>query len=205
MTQVKTQTLTARQQQALNCIRESCRERGFGPTIREIADSMGIASPNGVMVHLRALTRKGFIERSANLSRSIQLTENGAVETQPGIPLLGRVAAGTPVVAEEQAERLDLQNLFGDRPGTWALQVAGDSMIEAHIADGDFVVVRSTRTARRGQIAVVRTDHSDATLKYWFPEKNRIRLQPANSAMQPIYVRSAEVLGVVIGVIRTVG
>jgi len=197
----RNKALTARQREALECIRQSCLERGFGPTIREIAESMGIMSPNGVMVHLRALQRKGHIERSANLSRSIQLTVDPRTRAS-GIPLIGNIAAGLPVEANEQDERLDLQGLFGNKPGNWALRVTGQSMVDAHIDDGDYVIVRSTATARKGDIAVVRTGEGDATLKYWFPEKNRIRLQPANSSMKPIYVKSAEVLGVVVGVVR---
>ena len=195
--------LTDRQREALDCIRDSYLDRGFGPTIREIAESMGIVSPNGVMVHLRALVRKGHIERSANLSRSIQLTVDPRTIGN-GIPLVGDIAAGLPAEANEQDERLDLQGMFGNKPGNWALRVTGQSMIDAHIDDGDFVIVRSTSTARKGDIAVVRTGEGDATLKYWFPEKNRIRLQPANSSMKPIYVQSAEVLGVVVGLVRNI-
>ncbi len=193
--------LTDRQREALDCIRQSYLERGFGPTIREIGHAMGIVSPNGVMVHLRALKRKGHIERSANLSRSIQLTDDPRNQSN-GIPLVGDIAAGLPAEANEQDERLDLQGMFGNTPGNWALRVKGQSMVDAHIDDGDFVVVRSTSTARKGDIAVVRTEDGDATLKYWFPEKNRIRLQPANNSMKPIYVRQAAVLGVVVGVVR---
>lgn len=204
--------LTARQAEALQVIRDSCAQRGFGPTLREIADAMGIASCNGVVVHLRALEKKGFIQRSALLSRSIQLTPLGVGEADPvsvdnqapsGIPLRGLVAAGQPVEANEQLETLELDRMFGCE-GAWALRVSGDSMIDAQVADGDFVIVRPQATARSGQMAVIRTDQNETTLKYWFPEKKRIRLQPANAALAPVYVRSAEVLGVVIGVVRRV-
>lgn len=193
--------LTARQRQALEAIQDSHSVRGFGPTIREIADAMGIASSNGVVVHLRALEKKGFIRRSAHLSRSIRMVEPDDSD-RAGIPMAGLVSAGQPAEANEQQERLDLRQLFASGQQTWALRVSGDSMIEAQIADGDFVIVRKSGNPRSGQIAVVRTDEGEATLKYWFPEKKRIRLQPANSSMKAVYVRSAEVLGVVIGVVR---
>jgi repressor LexA len=114
---------------------------------------------------------------------------------------VGTVAAGMTTLAFEQADRLDVGQMFSKK-NMFALQVRGDSMIEAQISDGDYVIVKKQRTALPGQIVVAQTPEGEATLKYWFPEGNRIRLQPANSTMAPIYVREASVVGVVVGVVR---
>jgi repressor LexA len=196
--------LTPRQRDIYKFIREKIRGRGFGPTVREIAARFDISSPNGVVCHLRALVKKGLITREPHLSRAIRLAAEPIEER--GLPLAGQIAAGVLHEAIEQNERVDFQEMFN--PGsknTFALRVKGDSMIEDQIADGDYVIVQKQRTARKGQIVVAITDEGEATLKRWFPEKNRIRLEPANSSMKPIYVRNARVLGVVVGVVRKVG
>jgi repressor LexA len=196
--------LTPRQRDIYKFIREKIRGRGFGPTVREIAAQFDISSPNGVVCHLRALVKKGLITREPHLSRAIRLAAEPIEER--GLPLAGQIAAGVLHEAIEQNERVDFQEMFN--PGSknmFALRVRGDSMIEDQIADGDYVVVQKQRTARKGQIVVAITDEGEATLKRWFPEKNRIRLEPANSSMKPIYVRNAKVLGVVVGVVRKVG
>lgn len=195
--------LTRRQLEVYKFIREKIRGRGYGPTVREIATRFNIQSPNGVVCHLKALVKKGLITREPNMSRAIQLVAEPIEER--GMPLAGRIAAGVLHEAIEQNERVDFQQMF--QPGTkniFALQVNGDSMIEDQIADGDYVVVQKQRTARKGQIVVALTDEGEATLKRWFPERNRIRLEPANSTMKPIYVKNARVLGVVVGVVRKV-
>lgn len=192
--------LTQKQQTIFDFIRSKIEGRGFGPTIREIAAEMDFKSPNGVMCHLKALERKGLINRSSNKSRSIVLTDEANEEVR-GFPLAGRVAAGALMEAVEQTERLDVGNLW-TRKGTYVLEVTGDSMIDASIADGDYVVVERRYAASAGDIVVARTPDGEATLKYWFPEKNRIRLQPANKKMKPIYSREAKVIGIVVGVIR---
>ena len=192
--------LTKRQLTIFNFIRKMIEGRGFGPTIREIADEMNYRSPNGVMCHLRALEKKGLINRTSNRSRSIVLTAEAAEELH-GFPLAGRVQAGALMEAVEQTERLDVSNLWPQK-NTFALEVEGDSMIDAQIASGDYVIVKKRQTASKGDIVVARTPDGDATLKYWFPEKNRIRLQPANKKMKPIYSKDAKVIGVVIGVVR---
>lgn len=194
--------LTDRQKEVYEFIREKIQNRGYGPTVREIGEDFGISSPNGVMCHLKALEKKGIISREPNMSRAIQLTDVGKDE---GIPLVGQIAAGSLAEAIEQAERLNLEELFPAKKNCFALRVRGDSMIEAQIADGDIVICRRTKTAHKGDIVVALTDEGEATLKYWFPEANRIRLQPANSSMKPIYARDVQVLGVVTGVIRKVG
>ncbi len=192
--------LTQRQKKIFDFIRRQIDKRGFGPTVREIADQFDIGSPNGVMGHLRALENKGYIKRTALKSRSIELSPEYVEETR-GLPLAGRVAAGSMTEAIESRDRIDFSSMI-NRRGAYALKVTGDSMIEAHICDGDYVIVQPRRTAERGDIVVVRTDDGEATLKYWFPEKNRVRLQPANRRMKPIYSRDARVTGVVIDVIR---
>jgi repressor LexA len=193
--------LTNRQRAIYEFVRDKIVHRGYGPTVREIGERFGISSPNGVMCHLKAIEKKGLIRRSPNKSRAIELT-GPAADSPRGLRLVGCVAAGMTQLAFAQDDRIDFGELF-NRPDLFALQVNGDSMIEAQIADGDFVVVRQQPTAHRGEMVVAQTDEGEATLKYWFPEARRIRLQPANSSMEPIYVDQAQVLGVVVGVVRT--
>jgi repressor LexA len=194
-------SLTSRQREVYEFIRDKIRNRGYGPTVREIGEYFEIASPNGVMCHLKALEKKGIIQREPNMSRAIQLTEIGKDE---GFPLVGQIAAGSLAEAIEQADRLNLDEMFPAKKNNFALRVKGDSMIEAQIADGDIVICKKARTAHKGDIVVAMTDEGEATLKYWYPEANRIRLQPANSSMKPIYARDVQVLGIVTGVIRKV-
>ncbi|NUQ65529.1 MAG: transcriptional repressor LexA [Pirellulales bacterium] len=197
------ENLTKRQHQVYLFIRDKIRHRGYGPTVREIGDHFKIRSPNGVMCHLKALEKKGLIVREPNMSRAIQLATEPA--SQRGLPLSGRVAAGVLHEAVEQTERVDFEELFDNsRKDLFALAVKGDSMIDAQIADGDYIVVRKQKSATKGDIVVAMTDDNEATLKRWYPERNRIRLEPANSSMKPIYVKNAQVLGVVVGVVRQV-
>ena len=189
--------LTKKQKLVYEFIRDKIRHRGYGPTVREIGDHFKIRSPNGVMCHLKALEKKGLISREKNRSRAIQLAE------EPGLPLYGMIAAGVLHEAVEQQERIDFTDIF-NKDNLFALKVNGDSMIEDAIADGDHVIVRKQRTARKGQIVVAVTDEGEATLKRWYPETNRIRLEPANPTMKPIYVRNATIRGVVVGVVRRV-
>jgi repressor LexA len=193
--------LTDRQRVVYEFIRDKIRNRGYGPTVREIGDQFHISSPNGVMCHLKALEKKGLITREPNMSRAIQLAAEPIEER--GLPLAGRIAAGVLHEAIEQDERIDFGEIF-EQKNQFALKVSGDSMIEAQIADGDYVVVRKQRTARDGQIVVAITEEGEATLKRFYLEKNRIRLEPANSSMKPIYVKNAKLLGVVVGVVRQV-
>ena len=197
------ENVTKRQRAVYEFIRDKIRNRGYGPTVREIGEHFDIRSPNGVVCHLKALEKKGLITREANMSRAIQLAAEPLRGN--GLPLAGRIAAGVLHEAVEQTERVDFNDIFDPEDADlFALEVNGDSMIEDQIADGDYVVIRRQKTARKGQIVVALTDENEATLKRWHPEKNRIRLEPANSAMKPIYVRNAKVLGVVVGVVRKV-
>ena len=197
------ENLTKRQKAVYVFIREKIRSRGYGPTVREIGTHFKIRSPNGVVCHLKALEKKGLISREPNMSRAIRLLAEPLREK--GLPLAGQIAAGVLHEAIEQDERVDFHEMFDPQnKNLFVLEVNGDSMIDEQIADGDYVVVRKQRTARKGQIVVALTDENEATLKRWFPEKNRIRLEPANATMKPIYVKNAKVLGVVEGVVRKV-
>ena len=180
-------------------IRDKIHNRGYGPTVREIGQAFKIKSPNGVVCHLKALERKNMITRGKNMSRAIELVNEPA--HLRGLPMAGWVAAGTLRPAEEMVDRVDFENLF-NRDNHFVLKVMGDSMIDAQIADCDWVVIQKKHSAHSGDIVVAQTEDGEATLKQWFPERDRIRLQPANSSMRPIYVKSAKVLGVLAGVIR---
>jgi repressor LexA len=184
---------TERQMEIYSFIRDKIHSRGYGPTVREIGTAFKIRSPNGVVCHLKALERKGLITRGKNMSRAIELVAEPA--HLRGLPLAGLVAAGTLRPAEEQSERIDFETLF-KRDNHFVLKVMGDSMIDAQIADGDWVVIQKKQTAHSGDIVVAQTEDGEATLKHWFPERDRIRLQPANAGMKPIYVKNARVLGV---------
>lgn len=198
--------LTPKQAAVFEFIKERVQTRGYGPTVREIGEHFKIRSPNGVVCHLRALEKKGLLKRVRKrdraVARAIELAPEVLAEER-GMPLVGTVAAGMTTLAFEQADRLDVGQMFS-RKNLFALRVRGDSMIEAQIADGDYVIVKKQKTALPGQIVVAQTPEGEATLKYWFPEGNRIRLQPANATMAPIYVKEASVVGVVVGVVRQV-
>lgn len=192
--------LTERQSAIYEFLREKIMNRGYGPTVREIGNNFGIKSPNGVMCHLKALERKGLITRESHMSRAIQLTDQ--MQMRPTtMRLAGQIAAGSPVLAVEEEDRVDFSGLFDDS-NHFCLRVKGDSMIEDHIAEGDYVIVEKRKTCKDGDIVVALVEGQDATLKRFFREANRIRLEPANSTMKPIYTNHCEILGVVNGVIR---
>ncbi len=193
--------LTVRQRKIFEYITNYVRERGYGPTVREICKAFNFRSPNGAYCHLQALERKGLIRRQKRSSRSIQVP--GLQDPPPVLPLAGVIAAGQPVGAFETNDVVDFSDLF-DQPDLFVLQVRGDSMIEDQIADGDYVVVRKQSLARDGQIVVARVEGDDATLKRFYHEGKTVRLEPANSTMEPIIVpaQDVEIIGVVVGVIR---
>ncbi|RUL89286.1 transcriptional repressor LexA [Tautonia sociabilis] len=197
-------SLTTRQREIYNFIRDKIHGRGYGPTVREIGEAFDIKSPNGVMCHLKALQKKGLISREPNMSRAIQLLQEPPTASKGGggIRLLGRIAAGAPIEAIEQADEvLDFDDWEGD-DDKFALRVSGDSMIEKHIDDGDFVIIKRAETAQNGDIVAVRDEDGEATLKIYYKEKNRIRLQPANRSMEPIFRTNVNILGVLVGVVR---
>lgn len=211
--------LTERQREILSFIVKETETRGFPPTIREIGEQMDIRSTNGVNDHLKALERKGYLNRGEQQSRSLvptkrarlalglgQKKEAGMVE----VPLLGKVAAGAPLLAQEHMEdsvKID-SFLLGGVNGreVFALRVKGQSMIDDGIHDGDYLFVKKTPSAQPGEIVVALIE-DEATVKRYYPEGDRIRFQPANATMQPIYVSRAEfrstmILGQVVGVYR---
>ncbi|HID22330.1 MAG TPA: repressor LexA [Planctomycetaceae bacterium] len=188
--------LSGRPAQILKFIREELQTKGYAPTVREIGREVGLKSPRSVQLHLETLEREGYITRAERTSRSIQLTDRPR-----GLRLLGHVPAGIPIDAVEDAEPFDFEAHY-NAEDHFMLKVHGDSMIEDHIADGDMVVVRKQATCRNGDIVVARTPDGEVTLKRFYRTKHRIRLQPANKAMKPIYCRSVEILGVVVGVVR---
>lgn len=190
--------LTPRQRAIYDFIKDKIVNRGYGPTVREIGAGFKIKSPNGVMCHLKALEKKGLITRESHMSRAIQITEPLSKMT---LPLRGSIAAGSLRESIEQQEQIDFSNLFNDE-NQFCLKVTGDSMIEAQIADGDFVVVRKQKNCRDGDIVVALVDGQETTLKRFYKEPHRVRLEPANSTMQPIYASRVEVQGIVTGVIR---
>ena len=196
--------LTSRQREIYQFIRSKIQGRGYGPTVREIGNEFEIKSPNGVMCHLKALQKKGLIHREPNMSRAIQLLDDptSAPPAPTGVRLIGRIAAGSPIEAIEQADEELAFTEWEGADDKFALQVTGESMIEEHIADGDFVVIRKQDSARDGQIVAVRDDDGEATLKRLFREKNRVRLEPANKAMKPIFRERDDILGVLVGVVR---
>jgi repressor LexA len=194
-------SLTDRQREIYDFIRAKIETRGYGPTVREIGAAFQIKSPNGVMCHLKALEKKGLIIREGFSARAIQLVDHHFGSAT--LPLMGHVAAGAPTPAVEGNDQLDFNELFGGRDH-FALRVRGRSMIEDHIADGDFVVIRKQATAENGARVVAMIDN-EVTLKRYYQEKNGVRLEPANGSMAPIMVdpsSEACILGVLVGVLR---
>lgn len=192
--------LTQRQSDIYDFLKDKILNRGYGPTVREIGAHFGIRSPNGVMCHLKALERKGLITRESHMSRAIQLCDQPQLK-RTSLPLAGQIAAGAPVLAVEDSERIDFAELFNEEE-QFCLKVKGESMIDDQIADGDYVIVRRSEEAQDGDIVVALVDGDDATLKRFYRENGRIRLQPANATMQPIYADDCNILGIVTGVIR---
>ena len=203
-----TEQLTERQNKILEYIRYVTKARNYPPSVREIGEAVGLASPSTVHAHLANLERAGLLRRDPTKPRALELTGRGrsgdSVVTLPKLPLLGQIAAGAPLLADENVEdELAVpENLRGD----FLLRVKGESMIEAGILDGDIVVVRRAQDARNGDIVVALAgdDESadEATVKTFYKEKGRIRLQPENAAFEPIYAPHVQVLGKVVGVFR---
>jgi repressor LexA len=194
--------LTERQREIYDFIRQKIESRGYGPTVREIGLGFEIKSPNGVMCHLKALEKKGLIKREGFSARAIQIIDHRPPDAD--LPLLGRVAAGAPIAAIETAEeRLNLNELLNG-PNHFALMVRGQSMIEDHIDDGDYVIIRQQATANNGERVVAMID-DEVTLKRYYRSSGQIRLEPANGTMKPIYVdpnADIRILGVLVGVLR---
>jgi repressor LexA len=195
--------LSQRQQAILDFISRHCERSGYPPTVREIGLAVGLASPSTVHAHLAKLEAEGHIKRDPTKPRAMDVASRRHVEEPvrraAALPLVGSVAAGTPILAEEHVEEW----VEAPFPGDFVLRVRGDSMIDDGILDGDMVVVRKQDTARDGEIVVARIE-DEATVKRIFREDGQIRLQPANDAYAPIVVDEVHVLGKVVGVMRAV-
>lgn len=196
--------LNQRARDILAFIKRFTRENGFPPTIREIGEEFEISSTNGVRYYLNLLEKAGHLKRNSKISRGIWTTPPAT----DAIPILGRVAAGQPNLAEESYEgNLEPAQAFGDASGLFALKVRGDSMIDAGILAGDYVIVRHQERASAGEIVVALIEN-EATVKYYQPAADRLELVAANPRFEPIVIRSGDefrILGIVKGVIRTIG
>jgi repressor LexA len=203
-------SLTPRQKGVLAYLKTFTEAKGFPPTLREIARHLGLRGPRAIQKHLAGLEGKGYIRRRAGLSRAIEMTGPAAMKSPPpmAVPVLGRVRAGAPLLAVEEArEHLCLDRQFAP-PGAFALTITGDSMIEAGIHDGDYAVVLPKPHARNGEI-VVALIGEEATVKRFYKDRDGVRLEPANARMKPILIKPGQdefrLLGQVVAVIRKLG
>jgi len=198
--------LTDRQREVFDFVRGYAREHGYPPAVRDIGRALGLASPSTVHAHLAKLERAGLVRRDPTKPRALELLAGAAraAATGAGLPLVGSVAAGQPILADENIEEyVEVPELAGGKQGEFVLRVAGDSMRDAGILEGDFVVVHRQETADDGDIVVALVE-DEATVKRFFREADHIRLQPENADMEPIRVREVTVLGRVVGVCRRV-
>ncbi|GFR38282.1 LexA repressor [Insulibacter thermoxylanivorax] len=202
--------LSSRQQAILDFIKHEVRTKGYPPSVREIGEAVGLASSSTVHGHLDRLEKKGLIRRDATKPRAIEITDgsldsNVFPESVARVPLIGKVTAGVPILATENIEDYYPlpAHMVGDHT-VFMLAVVGDSMIEAGIHDGDYVIVRQQSTANNGDIVVAMTEDDEATVKRFYKESDHIRLQPENSAMEPIRLRNVKILGKVIGLYREI-
>lgn len=203
--------LSKRQQEILDFIKEQVLMKGYPPSVREIGQSVGLASSSTVHGHLSRLEKKGYIRRDPTKPRAIEVIELEEDHSIPRseasyAPVIGKVTAGSPITAVENIEEyVPLPDtLAGSDDNTFVLIVQGESMIEAGILDGDMVIVRQQQTALNGDIVVAMTEDEEATVKRFFKERNHIRLQPENATMEPILLNDVSILGKVVGVYRTV-
>jgi repressor LexA len=209
----------ARKQRIIEFIATTVRQRGYPPSVREIAVAVNLASTSAVHHHLQALEREGYLERGATRSRALRLTPTAALVTGSpaealgpqvvafgrALPVIGEIAAGGPIEAYQDAsDTLSVPEALAPTSDAYVLKVRGDSMIDAHITDGDFVVIKPQQTARNGDIVVAQVEENSVTLKRFFREKNRIRLQPANEQYPPQFYDEVRIQGKLIGVIRRV-
>jgi repressor LexA len=211
--------LNPRQREILEFLRDHKRSHAYPPTVREIGQAVGLSSSSTVQNHLNALEQKGYIRRDPTKSRTVEVV--GEEQQQPNgrviplraftVPLVGRVAAGTPVLADENIEdQITVGPEIAGDEGAYALRVHGESMIEAGIYDGDIVVVRPQKEAPNGTIVVARiendlTGEHEVTVKRLYRESGRVRLQPENATMEPIFARDVTLEGTVVAVIRLLG
>ena len=220
-----------RKQKIVDYIGQMVDERGYPPSVREIADAVGLASTSAVHHHLLSLEREGLLERGLNSSRALRLTGRAGAPRRPQLqsvperraplprrvtpfrmplesdalrlPIVGEIAAGQPIEAyDDRSEAVDVPRSMTAREDAYVLRVRGKSMIDALIDDGDYVIVQPQATARDGDIVVALLEDNGVTLKRFYRERDRIRLQPANDSMEPIYATELQVQGKVVGVIR---
>ena len=201
----KDTSISLKQQQILAVIQSAIKAKGYPPSVREIGEAVGLKSPSTVHMHLNKLEQLGAIRRESEKNRAIDVVGSSTLRNAPMtmVPLVGRVTAGQPILATENIE--DSYPFPADLVGqedVFMLKVDGESMIQAGIFDGDYLIVRDQDSARNGDIVVALVDGEDATVKRFFHEKDRVRLQPENDRMDPIYSRDVAVLGKVIGVYR---
>ncbi|MCH7848818.1 MAG: transcriptional repressor LexA [Planctomycetes bacterium] len=200
--------LTPKQLRIVQLIRAHRLAHGYSPTMQELAQELGVSKVT-VFEHVEALIKKGALRRKANKARSLSICDDAPIpdEAQPlRFPLVGKIAAGHPIEKFPQTDQLNLEELFGPRigqkAGTFALQVDGDSMKDEGIFDGDYVIVERRETARNGERVIALLADGETTLKTFYKERNHIRLQPANPEFEPIRVKECKIQGVVIGVLR---
>jgi repressor LexA len=199
------QPLTKRQREILDYLNEFIQQHGYAPSLEEIGARFSLSSLATVHKHLTNLQEKGFIRRSWNRSRSVELLPSRSGGRAIDLPMLGFVAAGMPIEAVTGSETISVpESLINGKRDTYVLRVKGESMIDEQIRDGDWVVVEDRKSADNGEMVIALVGGQDATLKKFYRENNRIRLQPANPSMQPIYVEpdNCQIQGVVVGVMR---
>ncbi len=199
------QPLTKRQREILDYLNEFIQQHGYAPSLEEIGQRFGLSSLATVHKHMTNLETKGFIKRSWNRSRSVELLAGSTGSRSVDVPLLGYVAAGSPIEAIAGTETIAVpEALLANRRDAYVLRVKGDSMIDEQIRDGDWVVVEGRKTANNGEMVVALLGGTDVTLKTFYHDHGRIRLQPANAAMQPIFAdpNDVQIQGVVVGVMR---
>ena len=198
--------LSKRQKEIFDFISRYLSRHGYPPTVREIGKAVGLHSSSTVHAHLSKLEKLGVLKRDPTKPRAMEvLVERAKRAVRPtGLPLVGHVAAGEPILAEENVEEyLQVPDVIGGEAGDYILRVRGDSMIDAGILDGDFAIVRPAKQARNGEIVVAMIE-DEATVKRFFKEKDHVRLQPENESMEPIRTERVELLGRVVGVFRSV-
>ena len=198
------QPLTKRQREILDYLDDFIQQHGYAPSLEEIGRRFGLSSLATVHKHLTNLQEKGFIRRAWNRSRSVELVPTRVGARSLELPLMGYVAAGAPIEAVATAESIAVPEALAGKQDTYVLRVRGDSMIDEHIRDGDFVIVEDRKTAEDGEMVIALLNGTDATLKTFFKDNGKVRLQPANPTMHPILIDAAElqIQGVVVGVMR---
>ena len=196
--------ISAKQREILKFIESRILLKGYPPSVREICDAVHLMSPSSVHAHLNTLEKNGYIRRDPTKPRAIELVGDNPWENLLRVPLVGNVAAGVPITAEENIEEVFSvpSSLIGTQDDTFMLRVQGESMINAGIFDGDYIFVKEQNTAKNGEIVVALVENEEATVKRIFFEKDRVKLQPENDTMKPFYEKNVVVLGKVIGVYR---